>query len=113
MYKREVKRVRFSSKLYISPSLDKKCGTVKWKLRTGRPQPFIYIIALAPNNDLLEIYHSGILKQKYYKKKQNAPYIVGIAEGYGGAVDLVIEIIQDVFRETGSYDVKAFLQNNS
>ena len=100
--------MRVSRKLYISPSLDKKCGTVKWKLRTGRPQPFVYIIALAKNNDLLEIYHSGILKQKYYKKKQNAPYIVGIAAGYSGAVDLVIEIIQDILQETGAYDVKAY-----
>ena len=100
--------MRFSRKLYISPSLDKKCGTVKWKLRTGRPQPFVYVIALAKNNDLLEIYHSGMLKQKYYRKKQNAPYIVGIATGYSGAVDLVMEIIQDTLRETGAYDVKAY-----
>lgn len=100
--------MRFSRKLYISPSLDKKCGQIKWKLRTGRPQPTIYIIALAKNSDLLEIYHSGMLKQKYYKKKQNAPCIVGIAAGYGGAVDLVMEIIQDVLGETGAYDVKAY-----
>lgn len=100
--------MRFSRKLYISPSLDQKCGTIKWKLRTGRPQPVIYVIALARNNDLLEIYHSGMLKQKYYKKKQNAPYIVGISTGYSGAVDLVIDIIQDVLRETGAYDVKAY-----
>lgn len=100
--------MRFSQKLYISPSLDKKCGKVKWKLRTGRPQPTVYIIALARNNDLLEIYHSGLLKQKYYKKKQNAPYIVGIAAGYSSAVDLVIEIIEDILRETGGYDVKTF-----
>jgi len=100
--------MRFSGKLYISPCLDKKCGIVKWKLRTGRPQPFVYIIALARNDDLLEIYHSGMLRQKYYRKKQNAPYIVGIAAGYGGAVKLVTDIIQDVLRETGTYDVKAF-----
>lgn len=100
--------MHFSRKLYISPSLEKKCGTVKWKLRTGRPQPFIYVIALAKNNDLLEIYHSGLLKQKYYRKKQNTPYIVGIASSYSGAVDLVIDIIQDVLRETGTYDVKTF-----
>lgn len=100
--------MHFSRKLYISPSLHKKCGKVKWKLRTGRPQPAVYIIALAKNNDLLEIYHSGLLKQKYYKKKQNATYIVGIAAGYGGAVDLVIEIIEDVLRETGACDVKTY-----
>lgn len=81
-----------------------------WKLRTGRPQPLIYIIALAPNNDLLEIYHSGMLKQKYYKKKENAPYIVGIASGYGGAVEQVIQIIQDVLGATGGYDVKSYFK---
>lgn len=101
-------KMHFSKKLYISPSLEQKCGTIKWKLRTGRPQPAIYLIALAKNNDLLEIYHSGMLKQKYYKKKQNLPFIVGIASGYGGAVDLVIDIIQDVLRETGTYDVKTY-----
>lgn len=101
--------MRFSKKLYISPSLDKKRRKVIWKLRTGRPQPFVYIIALAKNQDLLEIYHSGILKQKYYRKKANAPYIVGIATGYSGAVDLVIDIIQDVYRDTGTYDVKSYL----
>lgn len=81
-----------------------------WKLRTGRPQPTIYIIALAKNNDLLEIYHSGMLKQKYYKKKENALRIVGIASGYGGAVDLVMNMIEDVFRATGGYDVKSFFK---
>ena len=83
-----------------------------WKLRTGRPQPAVYIIALAKNNDLLEIYHSGMLKQRYYRKKENAPYIVGIATGYCGAVDLVMDIIQDVFNETGAYDVKSYFTSN-
>ena len=101
-------KMRFSKKLYISSSLDKKCGTVKWKLRTGRPQPTIYIIALAKNRDLLEIYHSGMLKQKYYRKKANAPYIVGIATGYGGAGGLVMGIIEGVFREAGGDGVKYF-----
>lgn len=102
--------MRFCRKLYISPSLGEKRGKIIWKLRTGRPQPFIYIIALAKNNDLLEIYHSGMLKQKYYKKKANAPYIVGIASGYGGAVEQVMDILQDVFCATGGYDVKAYFK---
>lgn len=102
--------MRFCRKLYISSSLEKKRRKIMWKLRTGRPQPLIYIIALAPNNDLLEIYHSGMLKQKYYKKKENAPYIVGIASGYGGAVEQVIQIIQDVLGATGGYDVKSYFK---
>lgn len=102
--------MRFCRKLYMSPSLEKKRGKILWKLRTGRPQPFIYIIALARNDDLLEIYHSGMLKQKYYKKKANAPYIVGIASGYDEAVERVIDILQDVYDLTGAYDVKAYFK---
>ncbi|MBO5033794.1 MAG: hypothetical protein J6D08_18305 [Lachnospiraceae bacterium] len=102
--------MRFYKGLYMSPSLEKKKKKVLWKLRTGRPQPSVYIIAMAGNNDLLEIYHSGMLKQKYYKKKANAPYIVGVAGGYGGAVDLVISMLQDVFAATGGYDVKAYFK---
>ncbi|GFI21796.1 hypothetical protein IMSAGC011_00569 [Lachnospiraceae bacterium] len=103
--------VRFSKRLYISPSLERKCRKVMWKLRTGRPQPCVYIIALAKNTDLLEIYHSGILKQNYYKKKANAPYIVGIAAGYSGAVDLVIDMIEDVYQENGTYNVKVLFNH--
>lgn len=102
--------MRFCRKLYMSSSLEDKRRKIMWKLRTGRPQPFIYIIALAKNDDLLEIYHSGMLKQKYYKKKKNAPYIVGIASGYGEAVELVISILEDVPHSTGGYDVKSYFK---
>lgn len=100
--------MRFYKKIYMSPSLAKKRKKVLWKLRTGRPQPTVYIITLASNNDLFEIYHSGMLKHKYFQKKENAPYIIGIAEGYYGAVDLVTDMIQDVFTATGCYNVKAY-----
>lgn len=100
--------MHFYKKLYMSPSLTKKRRKILWKLRTGRPQPAIYIVTLASNNDLFEIYHSGMLKQKYYRKKENALYIVGIAEGYYGAVDLVTDMLRDVFIATGCYNAKAF-----
>lgn len=100
--------MHFCKGLYISPSIKNKQNKIKWKLRTGRPQPMIYVIALAKNSDLLEIYHSGMLKQHYYRKKENAPYIVGLACGYGQAVSLAADILEDVLRITGGYDVKNF-----
>lgn len=100
--------MRFCKRLYISPSIKDGQRKIMWKLRTGRPQPMIYVISLAKNNDLFEIYHSGMLKQKYYKKKENMPYIVGLAFGYGQAVSLVTDILEDVFQLTGGYDVKGF-----
>ena len=100
--------MRFYRGLYISPSIEKKRNKIIWKLRTGRPQPTIYVIALAKNSDQLEIYHSAMLKQKYYKKKNHAPYIVGLAVGYWNAVALVADMFEDVYKITGGYDVKSF-----
>lgn len=102
--------MHFCKRLYISPAIKDKQRKIMWKLRTGRPQPMIYVISLAKNEDLLEIYHSGMLKQKYYKKKANIPYIVGIAAGYGQAVSLVTDILEDVYEMTGGYDVKSFFR---
>lgn len=104
--------MRFYRKLYLSPSLVKKRKKVMWKLRTGRPQPTCFVIALANNNDLFEIYHSAMLKQKYYRKKSNSNelYIVGVALGYYGAVELVIQMLQDVFTATGGYNVKNYFK---
>lgn len=104
--------MRFYRRLYMSPSIKDKRRQIVWKLRTGRPQPTIYVIALARNNDLFEIYHSAILKQRYYKLKENAPYIVGIASGYQSAVDLVTDILNDVWTATESYDVKTYFSSN-
>lgn len=103
--------MRFCRELYLSPSIKDKRKKIIWKLKTGRPQPTLYVIALAKNSDLLEIYHSGLLRQKYYKKKENSPYIVGLAAGYGQAVALVADVLGDVLKITGGYDVKAFFSN--
>lgn len=100
--------MHFYKKLYISEAIKKNSLKIKWKLKTGRPQPTIYVIALAKNNDLLEIYHSAILKQSYYKKKENTPFIVGIADSYSSSVELVVNIIEDVWADTESYDVKKY-----
>jgi hypothetical protein len=103
-----VRRMYFYKRLYTGPKLQKIKAKVIWKLKTGRPQPTVFVIALAKNNDLFEIYHSGILKQKYYRKKENAPYILGIASGYKEAVDIVINMLTEVYTATGGYDVKTY-----
>jgi hypothetical protein len=103
-----VRCMYFYKRLYTGPKLQKIKAKVIWKLKTGRPQPTVFVIALAKNNDLFEIYHSGILKQKYYRKKENAPYILGIASGYKEAVDLVINMLTEVYTATGGYDVKTY-----
>ena len=102
--------MHFCKNLYMSPSIKKNRRRVIWKLRIGRPQPLVYIIALAKSRDLLEIYHSGMLKQRYFKQKEHAPYIVGVASTYNSAIELVKDILCDVYATTGDYDVKAYFR---
>ena len=63
-------------------------------------------MAICEGSDQLEIYHCAFLQQKYYKK--NPPYIVGIAGKYDEAIELLQQMIADVFRETGDYHLKEY-----
>ena len=98
--------MHFYRRLYVSPFLEKKKRQVIWKLKTHKIMPSVYIITLADNQDLMEIYHSFILKQPYYRK--NPPYVIGIADSYQRAVELVQNILLDVSSQAGDFDMKAF-----
>lgn len=98
--------MKFYKNLYIGEGI-KNPNKVKWKLRRNAGQLSIYVIAAAPGDDQLEIYHCAFLQQKYYKK--HSPYIVGIASGYEEAVDMVVKLTQDAIEQTGSPDLKKYL----
>ncbi len=101
----------FYKHLYTGSSITDP-ETVKQKLRTGRGQFTIYVIALSPvkpevGSNQLEILHCVNLKQPYYQKYP--PYIVGIASGWTEAVELVRDMIQEAYDHTGIADVRAYL----
>ena len=98
--------MRFHKKLYISPSLQKKKRQIVWRLRMGKTVPFVYVITLAEQNDLMNIYQGLILKQPYYRK--NPPFVLGIADSHSAALELVQQIMMDVYDKTGNYDIRTF-----
>lgn len=98
--------MRFYKKLYISPSLRKKKRQIVWKLKMGKAVSFVYVITLAEQNDLMNIYQGLILKQPYYRK--NPPFVLGIADSHSAALELVQQILMDVYDKTGNYDIRTF-----
>lgn len=98
--------MRFYKKLYISPSLQKKKRQIIWRLKIGKAVPFVYVITLSEQNDLMEIYHGFLLKQSYYQK--NPPFILGIADSHSAAIELVQQILTDIHDKTGNYDVRSY-----
>ncbi len=101
--------MKFHRELYVGESI-RNARKVKWKLKHGAGQLRIFIIAVAPGRDQLEIFHCAFLQQGYYRK--NSPYIVGIAGGYEEAVDLLQKMVTDIYEKTGDYRLKEYFLEN-
>lgn len=99
-------RIRFYKNLYVSEGISNP-NKVKWKLRHNAGQFSIYVITPAAGDDELEIYHCAFLQQEYYKK--NPPYIIGIAESYEEAVNIVVQITEAAYAENGNAKLKEYL----
>ncbi len=67
-----------------------------------------YVIAMAKGPDQLEIYHTGYLKQRYYRA--HPPIIVGIASSRQEAVEIVVQITQECLDTTGNCNLREYLK---
>lgn len=69
----------------------------------------IWLVTEAANGrDVFDIISSGWLKQKAVRK--NLPEVIGIAKGYEEAVELVKQIVDETYAQTGTGDVKGYLE---
>ena len=94
--------------LYISSGALKKNKKIKWNIEHGVGMLDTYLITLPENKEnLLEILPSWNLQSKYIKK--NCPMIVGLATGYEEALELITIIIMEVYRNTGNFQIKEYL----
>lgn len=83
---------------------------IRLKLIQGKPVPGIYLVTLSENpNNLLEILPALTLVQETAARM--CPEIVGIAKGKEEAFDLITDMIQDIYEETGSLNVKEYWKN--
>lgn len=67
----------------------------------------VYFITLASNReDLLDIFHAAHLKQPAFYRQDLQ--VVGIAYGPEEARELAVEMISDMYRETGAFNVREY-----
>lgn len=100
--------MKWYDELYIGRSILHKKKKVIWKIDHNAGQVFTYVITLPANPDnLLDIIPSWELMQKYYPKRDIT--IVGLAGGYPEALEVVQEIITEVYEHTGELQVPEYL----
>ena len=94
---------------YIGPGI-KNIPRIRRRLEHGKPVPGIYLITLSDNpRNLLEILPALTLIQE--SAADLCPEIVGIAKGKDEAMDLVTEMIQTIYSETGGFEIKEYWKN--
>lgn len=95
-------------KLYVGESIVHKTKKIKWKIMHNAGQIGIYVITLASNRqNLLDIIPSYELMQRGYPKRDMV--IVGLAKGYDEAVEVAASIVDEVYRNTGTFAVRTYL----
>ena len=95
--------------LYVGESIRHKVNNIKWKIEHNAGQINMYVIALASNpQNLLDIIPAQELMQKGYPKQDI--YVIGLACGMKEAQLVVKQIIDEVYRETGGFQILPYLQ---
>lgn len=94
--------------LYVGYNLLERKREVIRKVKKGKAQFNVYVITLSQNDhDLLEIYPSNVLIQKYYKNSDLV--VVGIAYGKEEAMDMLKLLFDDCMADTGGVQVKEYI----
>ena len=102
--------LKWYKKLYIGDNAKKKAKATVRKLNQGRLVLSFYVITLASNEkNLLDFFPASQLKQKAFRS--SCPMIVGLAEDYEEAMQLVQNIIKETYESQGNTDVRTYLTN--
>ena len=98
--------MKFYKNLYIGDTVKKPHKIMK-KLKKDKILPSIYVIVCMEGKRQLEIYHSLMLQQWYYKEA--SPAVIGIAGSKEEAFDLIQKVAQEAVDTTGAADLTAYL----
>ncbi|MGN1166739.1 MAG: hypothetical protein ACI4S2_09985 [Lachnospiraceae bacterium] len=102
--------MKYYKYMYIQEGLEKKKEKIIYKLENGKPQFEIHLIILSVSgNNHLEIINSNLLLQKNYPQEDY--FVVGITKGYDEALEMVEEIVREVYNETKGADIRSYILN--
>lgn len=97
----------WSEKLYIGELAEKNCKRVQKKLENGKFVPGFFLITRPSNEkNLFDILSTQELLFPYYKRRELLVY--GLAKGKAEAEELVVSMLEDVWRETDGLCCKEY-----
>lgn len=99
----------WSEKLYIGEQAEKNLKKIQKKLESGKTVPGYFLITKPSNeNNLFDILPAAELVFPYYKRQELLVY--GLAKGKAEAENLVVTMLEDVYRETDGLCCKEYFK---
>lgn len=100
----------WSEKLYIGEQAEKNVKKVQKKLGNGKLVPGYFLITKPSNeSNLFDILPSAELLFPHYKRQELLVY--GLAKGKNEAEELVVSMLEDVYRETDGLYCKEYFKS--
>ena len=104
--------MRLYRHLYMGEKAKKNRFSILQKLRNGKLQPGVHVIVPASGErNLLDILPSYVLLQDHYKSQEEL-LILGVGADYFEALEVAGKIVHDIYRITGGFELKDFLEKN-
>ena len=99
--------MEWADNLYVSDSAAGKKDKIIRKAERGIGMIQVYLITLASNEqNLLDIFHAAHLKQPAFYGQSLR--VVGIARGMEEARELTLQMITDIYEQTGGFAVRDY-----
>ena len=99
--------IRWTNRLYLSENIKKKRDRVIASINNRKAIYGVYCIAFASQPcNLFDIMDANELLFPHYKKSE--VHIVGLAKGRDEAMELVHDMLMEVYEATGEFDVRTY-----
>ena len=100
--------MKYYHNLYMNENIEEKRTDIITNIMNDKWQFDKYLIVLTENEkNHLEFFNSVLLLQKIIPKDDL--FVVGIAEGYEGALEMVQTITEEVYEKTQGVDIRGYL----
>lgn len=102
--------IQWYETLYLDEKIAKKFVKVKKRIEQSKAVKNVYCILLSSNeNNLLDIMNANELLFSYYQKKELL--LVGVACSRASAMEIVRQIVQEIYEQTGDVDIRKYFSN--
>lgn len=102
--------IKWASPMFYDEIMKKKKRLLRKSMRADTKSNNVYCVTLSANpNDLFDIINMNEFHLQVYKNADY--YALGLAYGYDSAIELVVQMVNEVYQNTGDVRIREYYQD--